>query len=154
MLDSSALRRLGATSDRQRDIGLLVLRLWFGGVLAINHGWPKMADLGNFTAKVAKRGVPIPELMAPLAAASEFVGGLLLALGLLTRVASLPVACTMLVAAFHVHAADPFSKKEFALGYALAAVAIAIIGPGRLSLDQRLFGADDPSSSDSSPSAP
>jgi putative oxidoreductase len=47
------------------------------------------------------------------------------------------VLVTMLVAAFHVHATDPFSKKELALAYATAALAILLAGPGRLSLDAR-----------------
>lgn len=134
-------RRLAARSERATDVGLLVLRLWFGLLLALGHGWGKLAGLSGFTAKVEAMGLPAPGLMALLAALGEFGGGLLLALGLLTRVASVPVIGTMLVAAFYVHASDPFLiKKEFALAYAAVAVVLAIAGPGRYSLDQKLFG--------------
>jgi len=118
-----------------RDAGLLLLRLWFGLALAFSHGLSKMGDLPSFIAAVERRGIPLPALTAPFAAASEFIGGLLLALGLFTRPAGLAVFATMLVAAFHVHAADPFSKKEFALAYGVAALVLAIVGPGRFSVD-------------------
>jgi putative oxidoreductase len=65
---------------------------------------------------------------------------LLLALGLFTRISALFVAGTMLVAGLFIHAADPFSRRELAFGYAAVAVAVLIAGPGRFSLDKRLFG--------------
>lgn len=128
-------KMLGASPPWAVDAGLLLVRIWFGTVLALAHGWGKVADLEKFTAGVAKRGIPLPEVLGPAAALSEFVGGLLLAIGLLTRPSALFVAITMLVAAFHIHAADPFGKKEFALAYAIAAVGVLIAGPGRFSVD-------------------
>lgn len=67
----------------------------------------------------------------------------MLAVGLLTRLAALPVIGTMLVAAFVTHASDPWMKKEFALAYAAAAVVLLVAGSGRYSLDHRLFAGDD-----------
>jgi putative oxidoreductase len=135
------LTQLAATTPKTTDVGLLVLRVWFGTLLALAHGAGKMADLGKFTANVAKHGFPIPELFAVLAALSEFAGGLLLAVGLLARPAAGFVLITMLVAAVVVHWDDPFSKKEFALAYGMAALTVLVAGPGKLSLDHRLFGA-------------
>ena len=125
---------------RRIDAALLLLRLRFGLVLAFGHGWGKITNLSGFTESVTKLGMPMPELLGFAAAASEFGGGLLLAAGLLTRVAAVFVMITMLVAAFVVHASDPFMKKEFALAYAFAAAALLIAGAGRWSLDARLFG--------------
>jgi putative oxidoreductase len=119
----------------QSDLGLLLLRLWFGTVLALAHGFSKVSDLPKFIASVSKHGIPLPEVTAPFAALSELAGGLLLALGLFTRPAGLAVCATMLVAAFHVHGADPFKKQEFALAYAAAGLALALTGPGRFSVD-------------------
>lgn len=116
-------------------MGLLLLRVWFGLVLALAHGLSKVSDLPSFIASVSRHGIPLPALTAPFAAASEFAGGLLLALGLWSRAAALAVGGTMLVAALHVHADDPFRKQEFALAYAVAALALALTGPGRFSLD-------------------
>jgi putative oxidoreductase len=132
--------RLACTTPASADLGLLLLRAWFGAVLAFGHGWAKVTGLAAFSAKVGSLGVPAAGLLGPAAALSELLGGILLAIGLFSRVAAGFVLVTMLTAAFFVHANDPFSKKEFALAYAVAALAVLIAGPGRLSLDARLFG--------------
>jgi len=132
------MRRAFETTPGQADLGLLLLRLWFGGGLALGHGLPKIMDLGGFVAGVTKLGLPMPTLMAYAAVGGELVGGLLLALGLVTRLASVPVMATMLVAAFFVHADDPWMKKEFALGYAVAALVLLVAGAGRFSVDAKL----------------
>lgn len=137
------LERIARSTDRQRDVGLLLLRLWFGLVLALGHGLPKLGKLDGFIAGVAKMGLPLPSVMAYLAITAELLGGLMLAVGLLTRLAALPVIGTMLVAAFVTHASDPWMKKEFALAYAAAAVVLLVAGSGRYSLDHRLFAGDD-----------
>jgi putative oxidoreductase len=126
---------LFGSSPLATDLGLLLMRLWFGVVMALAHGLPKFAKLDAFAAGLARDGVPMPELMAHLAALTEFVGGFLIALGLLTRPAALGLVITMCVAAFVRHIDDPFSKMEFALLYALGFLALLVAGPGRLSLD-------------------
>ncbi len=136
---AKVLTRLLKPSARGKvDLGLLVLRLGFGLSLAFSHGLSKLLSLEKFVGSVTKHGFPLPEVMAPLAMASELVGGLLLALGLATRPAALFVTATMLAAAFKVHAADPFAKKELALAYALVAIVVFVAGPGRHSVDARL----------------
>jgi len=135
------LQRLAHTSPRGLDVALLILRAGFGLSLAFAHGLGKVGDLAKFTAGVAARGIPMPGVLAPAAALSEFLGGILLALGLLTRPAALFVFVTLCVAAFHVHGGDPFRKKELALAFALVALAVMLAGPGRFSLDAKLFPA-------------
>ena len=111
------------------DFGLLVIRLFFGTTLAFAHGWGKFSDLGAFVDKIADK-VPMAGLLGPAAGLSEFVGGLLVAIGLFARPAAFFVMVTMLVAGFYIHAADPFPKKELAFAYAVAALAVLIAGPG------------------------
>src|SRR5687767_3254970 len=111
------------------DLGLLVIRLFFGTTLAFAHGWGKVSDLGGFADKIANK-VPMAGLLGPAAGLSEFVGGLLLAIGLFTRPAAFFAMVTMLVAGLYIHAADPFPKKELAFAYAAAAIALLIAGPG------------------------
>jgi putative oxidoreductase len=136
---ANALSRFFEPSTRGRvDAGLLVLRLGFGLTLAFGHGLSKFLALGKFIESVAKHGFPLPEVMAPLAMLSELAGGILLALGLVTRPAATFVIATMLGAAFQVHAHDPFSKKELAFAYALVAAVLFVTGPGRHSLDARI----------------
>jgi putative oxidoreductase len=115
----------------------LILRLWFGLVLAFGHGLNKLLGLEKFIASVGSRGIPLPEVAAPIAMLSEFLGGILLALGLFTRAAAASIVATMLVVTCWVHLNDPFPKKEFALAYLVGALVVLISGPGRYSLDAR-----------------
>jgi putative oxidoreductase len=135
----SALSRFLRPSTRGKtDLGLLFLRLGFGLTLAFGHGFGKLNNPQKFLGSVTRHGFPLPEVMAPIAMLSEFAGGLLIAVGLATRPAALFVIGTMLGAAFVAHGGDPFSKKESALAYALAALVVLVAGPGRYSLDARL----------------
>ena len=135
---SPRIRKLFETNPLGVDVALLLLRLWFGTSLALAHGLGKVTDLGGFTSKVADK-VPLAALLGPAAALSEFLGGLLVALGLLTRPAAFLMFTTMMVAGLHIHSADPFAKKELAFAFGISALAILVAGPGRLSLDQWLL---------------
>lgn len=135
----SALSRFLRPSARGKvDLGLLLLRLGFGLTLAFGHGLGKLLNPEKFLRSVTRHGFPLPEVMAPIAALSEFVGSLLIAIGLATRPAAVFVIGTMLGAAFVAHSGDPFSKKESALAYALVALVVLVTGPGRYSIDARL----------------
>ena len=78
------------------------------------------------------------------AAFSEFVGGILIGLGLLTRVAAFFIACTMLTAVIGVHLAGGFfaSNKGFEYPLALLAMSLALLisGGGMLSVDRAIGG--------------
>src|SRR5687768_1048243 len=131
-------RWLSGPANGAPHVGLLVLRLWFGLVLAFSHGVAKLGKYDKFVAGVrGEHGIPLADLTAPFAIASELVGGILLAIGLFTRAASVAIAGTMFVVAFWVHAKDSFMDKEFALAYAAAAIVVLISGPGKYSLDAR-----------------
>ncbi|MCC6216706.1 MAG: DoxX family protein [Polyangiaceae bacterium] len=132
-------RLAATTTEPAPSAALALLRVAFGGTLALVHGWGKVADLGGFTAKVAQL-FPLPEVLGPFAAFSELAGGALVALGLLTRPAAAAVLLTMLGAAFVVHGGDPFARRELALAYAAAALALAVAGGGRWSLDALVWG--------------
>ncbi|MBX3183845.1 MAG: DoxX family protein [Polyangiaceae bacterium] len=131
-------RLVAPPSPLGTDFALLSLRLWFGLAMAWAHGYGKITNLEGFTANVAKMGLPLSSVLGPAAALSEFVGALLIALGLMTRLSAAFLLITMVVAAFVVHAADPFQKKELALSYAVVMGALLVTGPGRFSVDARL----------------
>ena len=77
--------------------------------------------------------------MGFLAAASEVGGGLLLALGLFTRPACFFLSGTMIVATLmHVSSGDPFVKYSHALESAILFFSFLFIGPGKISLDEKL----------------
>jgi putative oxidoreductase len=134
------LKKLARTTPLSADLGLLVVRLWFGVVLALHHGYGKLMNLGAFTANVATKHIPLPWLLGPLAGLGEFFGGLMLAFGIFGRVGAAWVLGVMMVAAFQVHGADPFGKKELALAYGAVALALLVAGPGRFSVDARWLG--------------
>lgn len=123
-------------------LGLLILRLVAGSALML-HGWPKIQHATHWMPP----GAPVPGFLQFLAAFSEFFGGMAFFAGLLTPIAALGVACTMLTAIFTVHLphGDPFvtmhgASFESALGYFAIALTLMLTGPGRFSLDALLFG--------------
>jgi putative oxidoreductase len=143
-----------------RDLAILLLRL-SGLGLAHGHGWGKVSGLAaghgeRLVDSVSAIGFPAPLVFAWAAALAEFVGGLCVALGLGTRIAAAFTGFTMLVAAFGRHQAHrhflswlglapvpeetlkAWGNPELALVYLLAFVTIALLGPGRFSLDARI----------------
>ena len=121
------------------DIGLLILRLWFGLEMAFAHGWGKVLKViaGDFQwADPIGLGSTTSLI---LASGAEFVCAIFIALGFFTRLNLIPYLITMLVAAFIVHWGDPWAKQVNALHYAIPAIVLLITGPGRYSLDHQLF---------------
>lgn len=84
---------------------------------------------------VTALGFPFPLAFAWAASLSEFGGGILLALGFLTRPAAMMLAITMLVAAFGAHLSDPLKVKELALIYFSIALVFATRGEGKWAVD-------------------
>jgi putative oxidoreductase len=121
------------------DIGLLLLRLFAGLSLALSHGWGKVQDPSRIIEGTKQLGIPAPGLMGVAAMLSEFLGGLLLAIGLATRPAAFLIACTMGVAAAVAHGSDPYAKKELALCYFAMAVCFLFTGSGRYGADAMFF---------------
>lgn len=122
------------------DAGLLVLRVFAGLAMAFGHGLAKVKDPSGIIKGAGGLGFPAPTFFGWMAAVSEFLGGILLALGLFTRPAAFLVACTMATAAFMAHAKDPFARKEMALLYLAIAVMFMLTGSGRFGLDAPLRG--------------
>jgi putative oxidoreductase len=117
--------------------GLAVVRLIVGGLMA-RHGLdvfdPEgMRGMGEWLANDLH--LPAGLLMAYLAKGAEFFGGILLAIGLATRVAALLVVVTMAVAVFGAHGDSVLKEGEVALLYLLVFGAFFCAGPGRWSVD-------------------
>jgi uncharacterized membrane protein YphA (DoxX/SURF4 family) len=87
-------------------LGPLALRIYLAPIL-IMAGWGKLKDLESTAYYFGEYlGIPLPELMAFLAGATEFFGGIALLVGLATRWVSLPLMLTMIVAATTAHWAN------------------------------------------------
>jgi putative oxidoreductase len=121
------------------QIGYALFRLFVGGTMALQHGLAKIkAPEGFIDNAVAKLGLPMPTAMGWLAILAEFVGGICIALGLLTRPAAIFLGSTMAVAALMMHGSDPFAIKELALLYLACCIVIAFFGSGRFGIDPML----------------
>jgi putative oxidoreductase len=128
------------------SLGLLVLRLGMGGYM-LTHGWTKVewimaGDFDNFANPI---GLGKP-LSLVLAAVAEFLGSILVMVGLGTRIAAAAIAFTMAVAAFLVHGSDAWTlgqglpSKQPALTFLIAMLALTLTGAGQLSLDAKIWG--------------
>lgn len=124
---------------------ITVLRVVLGFLFAA-HGWQKFNEwtIAGTQAAFSKMGIPAAEVAAPFIAGLELAGGIALILGVLTRVAAALLALDMLGALFLVHAsAGVFADKggyELVLLLGAAALALALTGAGRVSVDRALFG--------------
>ena len=121
------------------NAGLLWLRILMGLTIA-NIGYAKIfkGGLAQLIPGVEALGFPAPVVFAWLAALSEFVGGLLIVIGLGTRGAAFFIFFTMCVAFFGAHAQDPFHVKLPAFLYGTIAGTLMLTGAGRFSLDSLL----------------
>ncbi|HZV69091.1 MAG TPA: DoxX family membrane protein [Saprospiraceae bacterium] len=121
------------------DLALLVLRAGTG-LLLLPHG------LGKFEAFDEKASTFYnflnlgSEVSMGLTIFGELLCSILLTLGLGTRLVLIPLMIMMLVIVFGVHGEDPLGDKEHGLLYLLSYFALFLLGPGRISLDQLIFG--------------
>ncbi|HET6242462.1 MAG TPA: DoxX family protein, partial [Arthrobacter sp.] len=119
------------------------------GVVFAAHGWQKYNEftIAGTQGSFAQLGVPAPEITAPLVATLELVGGIALILGVLTRVFAALLTLDMLGALVLVHAPKGVFVSEggyeLVLVLAAASLAIALAGPGRISVDHALFARRD-----------
>jgi len=119
------------------DIALAILRIGFSGSM-LTHGIPKIAKLANSPIEFADPLGVGPTLSLILTLIGEVICPILILIGFKTKWAAIPAAITMLVAAFIVHAPDDFGKKEKAILYLVAFIAIFLMGAGKYSLDGML----------------
>ena len=102
----SCYQRAISASQYLSGLAPLLLRLYLTPVL-LQAGWNKYQHFDNTVAWFGNAdwglGLPLPALLAALAIAAELLGGIFLLLGLFTRLASIPLMITMLVAIFAVH---------------------------------------------------
>jgi len=117
------------------DVGLLLLRVGVGGLMLFGHGLKKALRYAELSSTFSDPlGIGSVHSLN-LAIFAEVLCAAMVMVGLATRVAAINVAGTMAVAAFVVHANDPWPKPELAIVYLLPFLALALTGAGRFSLD-------------------
>jgi len=125
------------------NIGILLLRLWFGLSIFWIHGLDKAIHMGDTIKSFGEGG--IPSYLAVCAILSECLASLCVAVGFATRCAALAVGTTMFVAFSHAHhyvldpkAPFPPGSGEMAFLYLGAFAVIFFTGGGRFSVDTQL----------------
>jgi putative oxidoreductase len=124
------------TTPTAVNVWLLILRVTIAGFL-LTHGLPKLSKImdGNMTFADPLGIGAGPSLV--LAALAEVGCSLLIIIGWQTRLATIPIIFTMLVAAFIAHSTDPFGDREPSLLYLLIFITLFFVGPGKYSVDGR-----------------
>lgn len=133
-----SLLRNSVKAKFDKSIGLLLLRLSSGGLM-ITHGYGKFMNVITGDLSFADPIGLGPEISLILAAFSEFICAILIMFGLYTRLATVPLILTMLVAAFIQHGDDPLAQKEKALLFATGYLVLFFTGAGRYSVDHNLY---------------
>jgi putative oxidoreductase len=139
------------TNTDSRNYALTILRLILGVVFFVHgaqkaFGWFGGYGYAGTMGFFAQMGIPAP--LGMLAIAAEFLGGLGLIVGFLSRIAAFGIFCNMLVAVFMIHihvgffmnwaGAQKGEGYEYHLLAAAIALAIMISGAGALSIDAAL----------------
>jgi putative oxidoreductase len=130
-----------AVSSLQSPL-LLLVRLYWGWQFA-QSGWGRLHHIPQATQFFASLHIPFPEANVVFVSSLEFVGGILLILGLASRLIGLLLACDMIVAyitadpeALHSIFSDPgkfYNADPYT--FLFASLLILIFGPGRFALD-------------------
>src|SRR5690606_215545 len=119
----------------QVNIVILLMRIGVA-VMMLVHGLPKLEMLlsGEAIEFPSVMGLS-PALSLILAVFAEVLCSLLILFGFGTRLATIPLIITMLVAVFYIHAGDPFAAQELGLQYLMVYLVLLILGSGKYSLD-------------------
>ena len=127
--------------DRIGWLAPLVGRLSVG-LLFLSTGWGKAHSLDKVTKFFISLHIPMPELNAVVVAYSELICGSLLVLGLCTRLATIPLIVSMVVAILTAKLADIHNVFDLVgadeFTYLCVLIMLALIGPGKVSLDRLL----------------
>ena len=130
--------RLDSAFKRFDTLAWTLLRVTVG-VVMMAHGSLKLADPVGTQEFFASAGLPLPATMVWLAVAGEFLGGLGVLVGALTRLAAAGVLCVMAGAIFSVHLGNGLMASnngfEYPLVLLMASLAFIARGPGPVSID-------------------
>jgi len=125
----------GKSGDTGAALGLLALRVGTSAMLILGHGWPKLA---GFSARSHRFADPLhvgTQWSLVLTIFAEFVCAACVLLGLATRFTVIPLLILFGVITFVVQGGEPFGERELGALYGVAYLAIALLGPGRYSID-------------------
>jgi putative oxidoreductase len=127
----------GSNGSPAASLGLLVLRVASGVMLAVTHGFPKFMSY-------AERSQTFPDPLGVghdrslmLTIFAELICASLVAVGFATRIASAVLVILFGVIVFSIHGHDPFGKRELPILYGVVYLCLALVGPGSYAVDAR-----------------
>jgi putative oxidoreductase len=133
-------------SENANSFGLFLLRLTMGGLM-IKGGYGKLDNFGKMIED-GKNGLPMgwvspidflsAEVSLSLTVFAEFICAILIVIGLLTRLATIPAIINMAVAVFIAHKGDILGQGSFAALFMGGYLALLFTGPGKFSLDRMI----------------
>jgi putative oxidoreductase len=127
--------------DKAKPLALLLGRLGVG-LLFLSTGWGKVHSLAKVTSFFQSLGIPAPGLNAIVVSFSELVCGTALVLGVLTRLATIPLIVSMIVAILTAKRADLHGLFDLVgfdeFTYLVVLAMLAVLGPGSWSVDRVL----------------
>lgn len=126
------------STDQSRDTALLLLRIGVG-IIFIYAGWNKLMGIENTQAFFGSIGIPLAGFMAWFVAIAEFAGGIMILAGAYIRIPAVLMAVIMVVAIITTKIGEPFPAYRVDLLLLLMSAALALTGPGRLSVDDLLL---------------
>ncbi len=142
MLVAQRIRLITGALDRLAWLPILLARL-FVGYFFLETGWSKIHNLDAMTTRFTQWGIPWPAFNAALSGYTEFLGGLLVLIGLGTRLVSIPMVINMAVAVVAVKMSGVTSLNDFVELdeplYALVFFWLIFTGPGPVSVDTVLL---------------
>jgi putative oxidoreductase len=128
--------------DHVKHVFLLIVRLYFGWGF-ISAGLGKLLNVETHTGFFRDWDIPLPMLNVYLAGTTETVCGFLLLIGLASRIITIPLIGTMIVAYLTAHTEQfyalwdntPLFFKAPPFPYLFTCLVVLLFGPGRLSID-------------------
>ncbi len=125
--------------SRYQHIALVLMRVVIAGYLVVNQGWPTFQQ---FRAGATEYPDPLhlgSRTTMALMVFTELICAFFVVVGLYTRLLAMVIAFGFTVAVFIHHWPDPFGYKELPTLYWVSFIAMAILGPGKYSLDYLIF---------------
>jgi len=135
------MRFLGRITETQAGWSVLALRLSLGVVFFREgagklYGWFDGSGWASTCVYFRNLGIPFPEVNAFFVGYTEFLGGIALCLGFLTRLSSFLIGSTMAVAILTAHLAS--GGWHYPLTILSSCIVLIFLGGGHLSIDQRI----------------
>jgi putative oxidoreductase len=139
---------VAAKIDLVQPVFMLLIRLYIGYQSAVS-GWAHLTHVDQTADFFKSLNIPMPRLNVYIAGSTEVIGGILIGLGLASRLVAIPFVFNFLIAIVSVDLADPtlrdklfhiwrdqdFVLKDDAFPFFFVGLMVLIFGPGKLSLD-------------------